>query len=73
MCSLQRIPLATRSKHLENGVHCSTIINEFTMRTQRVAGFVLREKWSLFSLSSSLICHLLLAIFFPQKLTLFIK
>lgn len=65
MYRIQRVPLATRPEHKENGVHCSTIINAFTMRTQRVTGFVLRDKWRHFfpKFIADLplaVCHMLL-------------
>lgn len=67
-CGIQGIPLATGSEHKEHGVHCGTIINPLAMRTQWMVFFVFREQWCNFSQSSSLICHVLLAILQPSEI-----
>lgn len=48
---VQSVLLATGSEDEEYGIHGRTVINTFTVRTERMAGFVLRDKW----------CH-----FFPE-------
>lgn len=40
----QGVPLATGPEDEEYGIHGSTVINAFTVSTERMIGFVLRDK-----------------------------